>query len=135
VRGVIGDFRLAHPTTAELVIEICVGSHDYDHSKLRAYAGAGVKECWLVLAPEKQIEVHRQPQGEQSAERAVHGAGRNADQRGGAGLHGRVGPDLRGLTRAPVHAVRVRMAAAQNPPARSGENATIVCRHGHDKPY
>ena len=75
MRGVIGDFRLAHPTTAELVIEICVGSHDYDRSKLRAYAGAGVKECWLVLAPEKQIEVHRQPQGEQFAESAVHGPG------------------------------------------------------------
>jgi len=75
VRGVIGDFRLAHPTTAELVIEICVGSHDYDRSKLRAYAGAAVKECWLVLAPEKQIEVHRQPQGEQFAERVIHGPG------------------------------------------------------------
>ena len=75
MRGVIGDFRLAHPTTAELVIEICVGSHDYDRSKLRAYAGAGVKECWLVLASEKQIEVHRQPHGEQYAERAAHGPG------------------------------------------------------------
>ena len=32
------------------------------------YAGAGVKEFWLVLGPEKQIEVHRQPQGEQFAE-------------------------------------------------------------------
>jgi Uma2 family endonuclease len=75
VRGVIGEFRVAHPTTAELVIEICVGSHDYERSKLRAYAGTGVKECWLVLAPEKQIEVHHQPKGEQFAERAVHGPG------------------------------------------------------------
>ncbi len=63
------------PTTAELIIEICVGSHDYDRSKLRADAGAEVKECWLVLAPEKQIEVRRQPKGEQFAERAVHGPG------------------------------------------------------------
>ena len=47
-----------------------------DRSKLRAYASAGVKECWLVLAPEQQIEVHRQPQGEQFAEQAVHGPGR-----------------------------------------------------------
>ena len=75
VRGEIADFRHAHPHTAELVIEICVSSHDYDRSKLRAYAGAGVKECWLVLGPEKQIEVHRQPQGEQFAEHAVHGPG------------------------------------------------------------
>ena len=38
-------------------------------------ATAGVKECWLVLAPEKQSEVHRQPQGDQFAEHAVHGPG------------------------------------------------------------
>ena len=75
VRGVIADFRDAHPRTAELVIEICVSSHEYDRSKLRAYASAGVKECWLVLGPEKQIEVHRQPQGEQFAEHALHGPG------------------------------------------------------------
>jgi Uma2 family endonuclease len=75
VRGRREDYRQAHPTTAELVIEVCVSSHDYDRSKLRAYAVAGVKECWLVLAPEKQIEVHRQPLGEQFAERALHGPG------------------------------------------------------------
>ena len=75
VRGRREDFRQAHPTTAELVIEVCVSSHDYDRYKLRAYAVAGVKECWLVLAPEKQIEVHRQPQGEQFVEHALHGPG------------------------------------------------------------
>jgi Uma2 family endonuclease len=75
VRGRIADFRLAHPRTAELVIEVCVTSGDYDRSKLRAYASAGVKECWLVLGPEKQIEVDRQPQGEQFAEHALHGPG------------------------------------------------------------
>ena len=75
VRGVITDFRDAHPRTAELVIEICVSSHEYDRSKRRAYASAGVKECWLVLGPEKQIEVHRQPLGEQFAEHALHGPG------------------------------------------------------------
>jgi Uma2 family endonuclease len=57
VRGAELDFRFAHPKTAELVIEICVSSHEYDRSKLRAYASAGVREVWLVLAPEKQIEV------------------------------------------------------------------------------
>jgi Uma2 family endonuclease len=40
VRGQSADFRLAHPRTAELVIEICVTSADYDRSKLRAYATA-----------------------------------------------------------------------------------------------
>jgi len=75
IRGHEDDFIAEHPRTAELVIEICVSSHEYDRSKLRAYASAGVKECWLVLGPEKQLEVHRQPQGEQYAEHAIHGPG------------------------------------------------------------
>jgi Uma2 family endonuclease len=57
------------------VIEVCVTSHEYDRLKLRAYAGAGVKECWLVLGSEKKIEVHRQPAGEKFAECAIHGLG------------------------------------------------------------
>ncbi len=75
IRGSIEDYATEHPTTAELVIEVCVSSHEYDRSKLRAYAAASVKECWLVLAPEKQIEVHRQPQDGQFAEHTVHGPG------------------------------------------------------------
>ncbi len=78
IRGSEDDFFAEHPHTAELVIEICVSSHEYDRSKLCAYASAGVKECWLVLGPEKQIEVHRQPQGDQYAERSVHGLGGSA---------------------------------------------------------
>lgn len=75
VRGSIRDYAAEHPHTAELVIEVCVSSHDYDRSKLRAYASAGVKEVWLVLAPEKQIEVHHQAQGERYAQHALQGPG------------------------------------------------------------
>src|SRR5438034_1541133 len=75
VRGREENFRQEHPRTAELVIEVCVTSHDYDRSKLRAYANAGVKECWFVLAPDRQIEVHRQPAGDQFSERTIHGPG------------------------------------------------------------
>ena len=50
-------------------------SHDYDRSKLRAYASAGVKECWFVLGPENRIEVHRQPNNGKYAERTTHGPG------------------------------------------------------------
>ena len=57
------------------MIEVCVTSHDYDRSKLRAYASAGVKECWLVFGPEKQIEVHRRPTEGNFSERVVHGPG------------------------------------------------------------
>jgi Uma2 family endonuclease len=75
VRGREEDFWNQHPRTAELVIEVCVTSHDYDRSKLRAYAAAGVKECWLILGPEKQIEVYRQPKDGQFIEHALHGPG------------------------------------------------------------
>lgn len=61
VRGTMEDYRMAHPQTAELVIEVCVTSHEYDRSKLRAYARAQVRECWLVLGPEKRIEVFFEP--------------------------------------------------------------------------
>lgn len=67
------DYRHQHPHTAELVIEICVTTHDYDRFKLRAYAEAGVKECWLVLGPEKRIEVYRRPEGGRFADFSVHG--------------------------------------------------------------
>ena len=43
--------------------------------ELRAYARAGVKECWMVLGPEKQVEVYRQPMAGQFAERTTHGPG------------------------------------------------------------
>ncbi len=75
IRGSIDDYRHEHPTTAELVIEVCVSSHEYDRSKLRAYASAGVKECWFVLGPEQQIEVHRQPRDGQYIDRTLHGLG------------------------------------------------------------
>ena len=75
VSGCNADFRYDHPHTAEFVVEVCISSHDYDRSKLRAYAVAGVKECWLVLGPEKQIEVYRQPQHGQFTEHSVHGLG------------------------------------------------------------
>src|SRR5260370_8751899 len=77
VRGSIEDYPAQHPHTAELVIEVCVTSHDYDRSKLRAYASAAVKERWLVLGPEEQIEVHSEPAGATFTKRTIHGpAGR-----------------------------------------------------------
>lgn len=62
IRGSEEDFWERHPRCAELVVEVCVTSHDYDRSKLRAYASAGVKECWLALVPEQTVECFSQPQ-------------------------------------------------------------------------
>ena len=75
IRGAEKDFWREHPTTAELIIEVSVTSHEYDRSKLRAYASAAVKEVWLVLAPERQIEVHRVPAGGQFTQFSLHGPG------------------------------------------------------------
>jgi len=75
LRGAEEDFWNHHPQTAELVVEVCITSHDYDRSKLRAYASAEVKECWLVLGVEKQIEVYRQPKNGQFTEHVLRGPG------------------------------------------------------------
>lgn len=75
VRGREEDFWHEHPHTAELVIEVCVRSTDYDRSKLRAYATVGVQECWLVLGPERQVEVHRRPSEGHYAETQLVGPG------------------------------------------------------------
>ena len=57
------------------MVEICISTHEYDRSKLRAYAVAGVKEVWLILAPEKQVEVHTQPRDGKFTQQATHGPG------------------------------------------------------------
>jgi Uma2 family endonuclease len=75
VRGTEEDFWREHPSTAELVIEVCITSHDYDRSKLRAYARAGVKECWLVFGAEKMVEVMHKPSRGKYSERRSYGPG------------------------------------------------------------
>src|SRR5580765_3630908 len=75
VRGAEEDFWDEHPRTAELVIEICVTSHEFDRLKLGAYADAKVKECWLVIVPEGKIEVYRQPKGGRFGEQKIVGPG------------------------------------------------------------
>ena len=56
------DFLEAHPTTAELVIEVAVSSPALDRENASLYAEAGVKEYWIVLGRERQIEVYRRPE-------------------------------------------------------------------------
>jgi Uma2 family endonuclease len=62
VRGVTVDFREAHPTTAELVVEIAISSPALDRENASLYAEAGVKEYWTVLGRERQVEVYRRPE-------------------------------------------------------------------------
>jgi hypothetical protein len=58
-RGGESDFTAAHPSTAELVIEVGVSSPALDRENASLYAEAGVKEYWIVLGAERCVEVYR----------------------------------------------------------------------------
>lgn len=62
VKGTEREYFSGHPTTAALVVEVCVASEAIDRVKLDVYAQAGVPECWLLLAEERVIERHTHPQ-------------------------------------------------------------------------
>ena len=62
VRGTRREYLSAHPLTAELVVEVSVSSERLDRAKLEIYAEAGVRECWLLLAEERIVERHTDPQ-------------------------------------------------------------------------
>lgn len=61
VRGSENDFTTAHPNTAELVIEVAVFSAALDRENASLYAEAGVKEYWIVLGGQRQVEVYQTP--------------------------------------------------------------------------
>jgi Uma2 family endonuclease len=61
VPGTNADYRNSHPQTASLVIEVAVSSEALDREMVKAYAVAGVAECWLVLAKSQTIEKYSQP--------------------------------------------------------------------------
>jgi Uma2 family endonuclease len=71
VRGPEARFRAAHPTSAELVVEVAVTSLEIDRVKALIYAETGVKEYWIVCPQEMQVEVYRQPGPQGYAERTV----------------------------------------------------------------
>jgi Uma2 family endonuclease len=59
--GSVEDYMLQHPSTAELVIEIAINTVQRDRSKAAIYAGAAVKEYWLVEPESGTITVHSSP--------------------------------------------------------------------------
>lgn len=75
VRGESRDFLTANPTTATLVVEVAVTTAEFDRAKASIYARGGVPECWIVLGPEKQIEVLTNPAADGYRRRRVVAAG------------------------------------------------------------
>lgn len=61
VKGPKSRYDDAHPTTAELAVEIAVSSLEIDRVKALIYAEAGVREYWIVLAEEQQVETYWEP--------------------------------------------------------------------------
>lgn len=71
VAGRRADFRDAHPTTAELVVEVAVTSEALDRVNAGLYAEAGVNEYWIILANRRQVEVYRRPVAGEYCERQI----------------------------------------------------------------
>ena len=67
------DFATSHPSTAELVVEVAVSSPALDRENASLYAEAGVKEYWIVLGPERRVEVYRRPAGGRYQEHLLFG--------------------------------------------------------------
>lgn len=61
VKGKPDDWAKAHPSTAELVIEVAISSVALDESKAELYAEARVPEYWLVRPGERAMDVYRKP--------------------------------------------------------------------------
>jgi Uma2 family endonuclease len=67
------DYVKAHPASAELVVEVAVSSPALDRANAEMYAEAGVKEYWIVLGAQRQVEVHRSPAHGRYLEKQVRG--------------------------------------------------------------
>jgi Uma2 family endonuclease len=74
VKGDEFDFAEAHPSTAELVVEVAVSSPTLDRELASMYAEAAVKEYWIVLGKERKIEVYLDPNHGQYQQKRIVGA-------------------------------------------------------------
>jgi len=75
VCGSLADFRLAHPGTARLVIEVAISSVDVDREKAAIYAEADIPEYWLVIPEKNTMEIHSSPKNGIFTQRRVLGVG------------------------------------------------------------
>ena len=64
VQGTRRDFATEHPTSSVLVIEVSHATLAYDRvDKVALYAQAGIPEYWILNLVDRQLEVHRDPEG------------------------------------------------------------------------
>jgi Uma2 family endonuclease len=60
-KGSRDTFRLAHPASGALAIEVAISSTRLDRVKADIYAEASIDEYWIVYAERGYVEVHRKP--------------------------------------------------------------------------
>ena len=60
--------------TAELVVEVAVSSPALDRELASLYAEARVKEHWIVLGRERQVQVYLHPANGQYQQQRIFGA-------------------------------------------------------------
>ena len=61
VKGKPDDWAKAHPSTAQLVVEVAVSREELAETKADIYAQAGIPEYWLVRPEERTVAVYRSP--------------------------------------------------------------------------
>lgn len=62
VRGAVRDYAKAHPTTAELVVEVSESTLGYDRGeKASLYASAGIQDYWVLNLTDRRVEIFRDP--------------------------------------------------------------------------
>lgn len=67
-----GDYAGFNPTQAILVAEVSQTSLPYDRTiKSRIYAAAGIPEYWILNLASRELEVYREPFGDQYGSRTV----------------------------------------------------------------
>ena len=56
--------RIPNPRIFFLLVEISNSTVEYDlGTKAKLYANSGIKEYWVVDLPNKQVWLHREPEG------------------------------------------------------------------------
>jgi Uma2 family endonuclease len=68
VPGTRWQYLKAHPTTANLIVEVADTTLDYDRGKKGSlYARAGISDYWIVNVVDMQVEVYRDPVSDPTA--------------------------------------------------------------------
>jgi Uma2 family endonuclease len=77
------NYQSAHPTGAELIVEVADSTLDYDRGrKSSLYACSGIRDYWIVNLVDHQVEVYRDPVPDSLAAHGWHYSSRTDLQRG-----------------------------------------------------